>query len=363
MTHSTLLDKVYGCLLGAAIGDAFGIRVEMMHFRDIEAQYGRVTHFDSLPRREPTTEPALEHFNPFGEQMELEDGFHPLGRWSREVGAYTDDTRYQLIAYQAILRKGGPINGINLADEWLNYRLMAEGASEHAPTWSWAGPERAYARYVASRANLTQMAVEQRPCISGWDGPMGMIHAGDPQSAAEVGSGFAVAIASAMTPSATIDTVIDDVIRYRSGSGVEAEEFAGRIQRLVEIAATCNDVFDLREPFYQDFLVSFPPWEAVFALEMVPCALALTLIADGDPEQAVIGATNLGRDADTIAGMAGQLCGALKGAKALPADWVDKVNRHNPDPDLSIVASDLCQLLIDRSGDQQRRVQKLLSME
>src|SRR5439155_9471065 len=82
-----LFDKVYGWLLGGAIGDAFGIRTEMMHYRDIEAQYGRVSHFDPLPPRKASEEPPMERFQPFGVPMELEGGFHPLGRWSREVGA------------------------------------------------------------------------------------------------------------------------------------------------------------------------------------------------------------------------------------------------------------------------------------
>ena len=178
---SALYDKVFGCVVGGAIGDAFGIRLEMMHYRDIEAQYGRVTHFDRLPPRQPSAQPPLERYYPFGPPMENEGGFHPLGRWTSEVGGYTDDTRYQLIAYQAILRKRGPIDGADLAEEWLNYRLMAEGATDHAPTWSWPGPERTYTRHLASLPRLIRMATQQRPFTPGWDAPLGLIHAGDPR--------------------------------------------------------------------------------------------------------------------------------------------------------------------------------------
>jgi hypothetical protein len=178
---SALYDKVFGCVVGGAIGDAFGIRVEMMHFRDIEAQYGRVTHFDRLPPRQPSAQPPLERYYPFGPPMENEGGFHPLGRWTSEVGGYTDDTRYQLIAYQAILRQRGPVDGADLAEEWLNYRLMAEGATGHAATWSWPGPERTYGRHLASLPRLTRMATQRRPLTPGWDAPLGLIHAGDPR--------------------------------------------------------------------------------------------------------------------------------------------------------------------------------------
>lgn len=360
--ESDLYDKVFGCLLGAAIGDAFGIRVEMMHYRDIEEQYGRITHFDPLPPRKPSTQPPLERWYPFGQQMAVEDGFHPLGRWSRELGAYTDDTRYQLIAYQAILRKRGPVSGVDLADEWLNYRLMAEGASEHRPTWSWPGPERTYARHTASLPRLVAMATAQRPLTPGWDGPLGLIHAGDPRSAGAVGSPFAVAMATAMQPEATIDDAIGNALRYPGSPGVMADEFVGRMTRLLEIAAECEDVFALREPFYRELLVTFPPWEAVFALEMVPCALTLCAIARGDAEQAIIGATNMGRDCDTIAGMAGQLCGALHGARELPPAWVEKVMRANPEPDLAVVAAELCEVLVEQAEEGERRARGVLGL-
>lgn len=359
---SRLYDKVYGCLLGGAIGDAFGIRLEMMHYRDIEAQYGRVTHFDPLPARQPSTEPLLERFHPFGVQLETEGGFHPLGRWSHEVGVYTDDTRYRLIACQAVLRTRGPIDGAALAAEWLNYRLMAEGAEDHAPTWSWPGPERTYARLLASPATLTRMAQERRPCRAGWDAPMGLIHACDPQRAADVGYSMAVAVATAMALGATIDGVIANVLRYADCLGAQANEFVGRMNRLLEIAASCQDVFALREPFYREFLVTFPPWEAVFSLEMVPCALALCLIAQGDAEQAIIGAANMGRDSDTIAAMAGELTGALGGAQALPAAWADKVVRMNPHPDLARVAADLCEVLVEQTESRQRVASEFLSL-
>ena len=229
-------------------------------------------------------------------------------------------------------------------------------------TWSWSGPERAYARHVAALPRLTQMAQTSRPCTPGWDGPMGLLHAGDCRTAAEVGSGFAVAVAAAMTPDATIDSVIQEVMRFPNAAGTYADEFMGRMKRLLEVAESCNDVLDLREPFYREFLVTFPPWEAVFALEMVPCALALSVIARGNPELAIIGAANMGRDADTIASMAGQLCGALAGASAFPATWTNLVNAQNPEPDLGTLASDLCDLLVDQANGQRRRAEELLSM-
>lgn len=362
MQDDMLFKKIFGSLVGGAIGDAFGIRVEMMHYLDIEEQYGWVTHFDELPPRKPTTQSPLERWNPMGVQLGNVDGFHPLGRWSHEVGAYTDDMRYRLMACHTVLQKGGPINGMDFAKAWFNYRLMVEGANDYEPTLSWPeGPQKAYAGHMASLERLIVLANQRRACFSGWDGPMGFIHAGDPAAAAESGYTMAVAIATALTPGATIENVIENVLEYAWTLGNHAGEFKGRMERLMEIASNCTTPFDLYEPFYKEFLVTFPPWEAVWTLEMIPSALAICAIAGDDTEQAIIGTTNIGRDADTIAGIAGELVGALYGIDALPTAWVEKVLRLNPEPDMENMARELTQLIISRNQQQQERSKLLFS--
>lgn len=361
MEENSLFKKIFGCLVGGAIGDAFGIRVEMMHYLDIKDQYGWVTHFSDLPPRKPSTQSPLERWNPFGVQMGDVDGFHPLGRWSHEIGVYTDDMRYRLLACHTILQKEGPINGADFAKTWFNYRLMAEGAEEYEPTLSWSGPQKAYARALGSLERLTHLANQKRPCFSGWDAPMGIIHAGNPAAAAESGYVMAVAIATALTPGAKMDDVIGNVLEYAWTLGHHAGEFRGRVERLLEIARKCATPFDLYEPFYNEFLVTFPPWDAVWTMEMVPCALAICAIAGEDTKQAIIGATNIGRDADTIAGIAGELAGALYGIDALPTPWVNKVLKLNPNPDMEQMAKELSNLIAKRNLAQMDSASKFLS--
>jgi hypothetical protein len=361
MENNSLFNKIFGSLVGGAIGDAFGIRVEMMHYLDIKEQYGWVTHFDDLPHRKPSSQSPLERWYPFGVQMGNVDGFHPLGRWSHDVGVYTDDMRYRLLALHTILKKGGPINGADFAKTWFNYRLMAEGADEYEPTLSWPGPQKAYARALGSLERLTHLSNQKRACFSGWDAPMGILHAGDPAGAAESGYVMAVAIATALTPGATMDDVIQNVLDYAWVLGHHAGEFKGRLERLLEVARKCETPFDLYEPFYNEFLVTFPPWEAVWTMEMIPAALAICAIAGEDTKLAIISASNLGRDADTIAGIAGELAGALYGIDALPAPWVDKVLQLNPEPDMQQMSKDLSSLVIERNKIQLDRSQQLLA--
>jgi hypothetical protein len=269
--------------------------------------------------------------------------------------------RYRLLACHTILQKRGPITGLDFATTWFNYRLMAEGANEYEPTLSWSGPQKAYARAIGSLERLTKLASDKRPCFSGWDGPMGIIHAGNPAAAAENGYVMAVAIATALTTGATMENVINNVLEYAWTLGRHAGEFKGRLERLLEIAHSCATPFDLYEPFYNEFLVTFPPWDAVWTMEMVPCALAICAIAGQDTKQAIIGATNIGRDADTIAGIAGELAGALYGIDALPTPWVDKVLKLNPNPDMEQMARNLTNLIIERNQSQLNRSKKILS--
>jgi hypothetical protein len=190
---------------------------------------------------------------------------------------------------------------------------------------------------------------------------MGIIHAGNPAAAAESGYVMAVAVATALSPDATMDDVIKNVLKYAYCLGHHASEFRGRLERLLKIAQGCTTPSDLYEPFYHEFLVTFPPWEAVWTMEMIPAALAICLIAGKDTKQAIVGATNIGRDADTIAGIAGELIGALYGIDALPTSWVDKVLRLNPDPDMRQMARELTTLIVERNKAQVDKSNHLLA--
>jgi hypothetical protein len=191
---------------------------------------------------------------------------------------------------------------------------------------------------------------------------MGIIHAGDPAAAAESGYAMSVAVATALTPGATMEDVIENVLEYAWVLGHHAGEFKGRLERITEIAGKCDTPFDLYEPFYKELLVTFPPWDAVWTMEMVPCALAICAIAGEDTKQAIIGAANIGRDADTIAGIAGELAGALYGIDALPTPWVKKVLELNPSPDMEKMAKELSILITKRNQSQIGRSSKLLSV-
>jgi ADP-ribosylglycohydrolase len=63
--------------------------------------------------------------------------------------------------------------------------------------------------------------------------------------------------------------------------------------------------------------------------ESVPAAFAAAAYAHGDPQLAITISGNLTGDTDTVAAMAGALCGAQQGAGAFPREWIDLVTSVN----------------------------------
>jgi ADP-ribosylglycohydrolase len=167
--------------------------------------------------------------------------------------------------------------------------------------------------------------------------PLGMLNAGDPRRAAletfEVASlihggpsGFArdaacavaAAVAAALAPNATVESVLTAATAYLLP--VSAREMREAIAAALDLARRVGDYEAFRAQYYRGPLREITPDPR----ETVPVALALFLLAQGDPTRGIIMGANFGRDADTIGTMVGGLCGALRGKDALRADWVAK---------------------------------------
>lgn len=360
---SKLFKKIYGCIIGGAIGDAMGIPVEMMHYEDIEDQFGRVTTFVRRQRK-------LRGERPFYETMKMDwrarprwQGWHPYGAWGDEPGTYTDDMRFRLLGYQAIIDKGGRITGRDFAHHLYKYGMNSLGIEEFGTTYNWEGPQKEWAfpwggfyAGMSSLGRIGPLLDSQKP-FTQWDAPCGVINACDPRAAAQDGLATAVAVAEAMKPDATPDSVVGAVLDHpECAPGRLGGQLRGRLSALLEVAVKCNDVFELRRPFYDRFLV---PYGVSMELEMIPFALAVFLVAKGDPKMTIIGAVNVGRDADTIACTAGEIAGAFAGYDAIPAEWAETVQQVNPEPAMNTVAEQLTEVVEKNLAAKRRIVEDL----
>jgi len=309
-----LLDKVYGCLVGGAIGDAMGAPAEDWHYTDIRPKFGRITTFFPQPARKRDGAP----------------------------GQITDDTTLRHYMCLAIIRKGGRITPDDYAEIWL----------------SDLNPERLF---FTERIVLEKLKLGMNPWETGRGqpladaaimavAPIGIINAGDPAQAyqdafnissihqdgieRDAAASAAAAFAAAFLPGASAVSVLDAM--YEHGT------FDTR--RLIsigrELATETNDLDRFTEQFYLRFLDrSFPRppgwvWDkdktvSPTSREVLPIIAGLFELCGGRPDACISAGASFGRDADTIATVLGGLGGALFGASAIPADWIVESEQAN----------------------------------
>jgi len=296
---TSLLSRAQGAMAGLAIGDALGRPVEGMSAEDIRAKYGSVKDFLNLT---------------------------PGG---------SDDTEYALLTASALLKYGKSITADQFAQYWVDRVCSQTGA---------------FAGAGFSEMNAIQNLRDGlRPPYSGqhnhaWsDGlamrvaPIGVVAHGDLELAKKLtiadgevshaGEGIhsgvviAVAIAAAMdgaTNTESFDRALESIPQdswtYRLLAAAKEIVTKNRTKQVHEIADLLLERIAITEYFYADI-----------APEAVALAMAAVLYGDGEYAKTLLFAVNLGRDADTIAAMAGAVAGAISGYEAIPDNWKQAV--------------------------------------
>lgn len=293
----TLNDRARGSFIGLAVGDALGGPTEGKTPAEIFSKWGRVMDFLS----------------------------------DNQGGS--DDTEYALFSAKILLEKKRELTSSDVAAAWRRDIINSNNAYKGA----------GFSEIITIK-NL-QKGLE--PPHSGqhlhsWsDGlamrvaPFGIASAGNPEFAAHLaqvdgavshsgegiysGQAVAAAVATAMT-GAKLEKIIQsalDVIPTDSWT-------ASSIIRSVKIGNEAGDVWNALEPLYKSIACSYYFWTDV-APEAIALAFGLITAAKGKFEESVLGAVNVGRDTDTIAAIAGAVCGALNGIQSIPERWSERI--------------------------------------
>jgi len=342
-------------MIGGAVGDALGGPVEGLDYQEIERLHGRVETLLPYSR-----EPA-EH-----------------GPFTTHAGSVTDDTRLNLIICRALLDSGGDVTRGDLARAVTDYYYRHQGKLERAFAEEYFLKGLYGSRKLIFGGQPTNGAIMS-------NAPLGLIHPADPKAAfaaafelAYLTDGYAkesaaisaAAVAAAMRPGATVESLIEEALSaaawYRREGPLWGEtirtfewaRFEGRpnqelIAAALAVAKRYGDVFAIRRELYELLRVSPVGSEAGQTLAV---ALAMLMAADGDYRQTVIGAVNYGRDNDSYAAVAGAIAGALRGAGAVPREWAETVRLANPEPDIREVAGDLTSLVLAHHQERRRNV-------
>ncbi len=330
MESSKLFKKVYGCLLGGAIGDALGGPVEHWTPEQIRAAYGNLDHYVAYDQ-------PPSHHGHFGE--------------GERIGAYTDDTRLKHLICKAIFQAGGKPRAGDLAD------VLAE-AYHHAPDAMCRGfIEEYYKKAIWGRDKVIFGGEPTNGAIMA-NSPLGLIAACRPDEAYQLGFDLAfftdghaktaaammvAAVAEAMRPTPTVEDVIDAAraahLRFaRRREGDEWHNTPWRydanlqfLDKALSIARRERDVFAIRDP-----LVELLEWGHLFSesIHTLVVALSMFVASNGDLKQSIIGALMYGRDKDSYASVVGALAGAFHGVDAIPSEWIQPMIDANPEADM-----------------------------
>lgn len=325
-----LQDRILGALCLAGMGDALGAPTEQWSIAEIRAAHGTLlTRFVAPPA----------------------DTFAgALGGHRAEV---TDDTSQMVWLARALVQGGGRLD----AEGWVACLLDWAATS---PKATFMGPSTA--QIVAAlrrgddlaRVGTIGTSLRKMTTVGNTNGaamrvaPCGLLHPGDIDAACEQAlvtclpsHDTDVAIASACAIAAgvaralvergvapVIAACIDGAAIGERLGATHARAIAGpRMSARIEMALDIADSAPDDETFMQ--LLEARVGNSVLAAESVPAAIGCFAYAQGDPLRSIALGASMGNDTDTIAAMAGALCGALVGQRALPASLRDEFMAAN----------------------------------
>jgi ADP-ribosylglycohydrolase len=324
--------RAEGALYGLAIGDALGMPTQSLPRAEIVVRYG----------------PLMETFQPGPPG-------HPLAA-GLPAGTVTDDTEQAVLLARLVVEGSGEVDQGELA-----HRLLAwEDSMRARGSLDLLGPSTRQALHAvaagvgidqAGRAGVTNGAamritpvgvaapsadldllVERVVAASQLTHNTSVALAGAASVAAAVSAG----IDGAALPEAIALAVTAAEIAAPRGHWVAAADVASRITWVTGLVAgsSTGEVIDIVYRLVGTSLAT---------QESVPAAFAVAVASQGNPWLACRTAASLGGDCDTIAAMAGAICGACRGADAFPMAARVTVSEVNG-LDLEKLAGELLQI-------------------
>ncbi len=336
VSRSVIHDKIYGIILGTRAGSSLGAIVEgVVELDEMEKIYGIFDDF--IP---------YHHYN---------------DEWAHPAGGTEDGVERQKLMCTAIIEKQDRITADDLMKIWVrdceleNMYHMTQPYDRFLMSYAkWGVPADEFPRTkygtpydLGEHIHLTARVFHALPCINAGD-PDGVIedmkdigrlyYEDKNDDAFAWGAVYNAALALAMLPGATVNSVIQDALKYATpemkaeieyGLAI-AEKYSNPMDR--RLRADLNSMYaDPSSPYYANNRIEKYRQSSIY--ENVTCAFTIFKATKGNVEQAVIIATNRGRDTDCTAASAAGLAGAFSGTTTIPKKWIDTLEegiKNNP---------------------------------
>lgn len=293
MTDFKYQDKAIGCLVGLAVGDAFG---DIGRSDAHRQRYGIITNL-------------------------------------HEDARSTDDTEFAMLTAQTLLDCGGKLTTKHLVESWKTYIINEGGVAERGgkPLYgAVANLERGILPPLSGKDNVQNNDDGAAMRIA----PIGILCAGDPARAAHLaqieseishaadGIWAAQAVAASIAV-AMVSESVEEIIQAGINVIPEDSWLYRAMMRAFAICDTADSIEDAWEGLHTAL------WTPVHstAAEAIPQAYSIFKMTGGDFRRGMFWAGNFGRDADTISAVVGALSGAMHGQGVIPPEWVEKVRR------------------------------------
>ncbi|MBM7044757.1 PfkB family carbohydrate kinase [Rhizobium lusitanum] len=297
-----IFDRIEGALLATACGDAFGMPNSFLKSPPWRSQMdvgpedspyhagypaGRIT--DDTEQALALTDALEEGFTPEIVARHLNDWFVSVG--GEDSLAVGPSTKRALMAYQA----GAPVSEIG------RFGVTNGAAMRISPIGVYGAIAGLTLEQLGRLVAIACMPTHATsPAISGALALAAAISAGiEGKSWEEV---MAASVAGAR-------------LGAEHGNWIYAADMASRIELARRLASQASSKLELARLMSEVVGAGEPTTESV------PAAIGIADFARGNPTLAIEIAGNLRGDTDTVAAMAGAVCGAFAGASALPKEW------------------------------------------
>ena len=310
---SFIFERIYGCLAATRVASAMGARPEGKSRTEIIEEYG-----------------IIDDFYPYHHYSNVTDWVHP-------AGSTEDGIERQKLMCTAIIEKGDRITADDLVATWIKVCdpekmvNMTEQFDRDLLSVVKSGIIRAsdlgnFCKY--SHLNTTIRSFHALCMINAGDIPsmiqdlydVGRVYQPLSSDAFPYGAAYNAAVVHAMTPEATVESVIETAIAYAS------PRVKAQIERDLSVARKYKEPLDMVEEINQNYAAKDAPYDQSRAHETACKAIAIFAVAKGDVRKCTITAVNFGRDTDCVAASAAGLAGALRGIENVPTEWVTKVD-------------------------------------